>query len=65
MSEYGKDKGAGNEAKVTEVKNADLAKNTFDGEKADLFVKTGQLGKEYLIRVTGTSGRATLIAVHL
>ena len=66
MSDYGKDKDAGKEATITEVKTADFAKNTFDGQKADLFINTGQLGdKQYLIRVTGAGGRPTLIAVHL
>lgn len=63
MADYNEKKG---DATVTEVRNADFAKNTFDGQKADLFINTGQLGgKQYLISVAGAAGRPILIAVHL
>lgn len=49
-----------------EVKHADLATNTFDGQKADLFINTGKLGgKTFLIKVHQPNGTPVLIAVHL
>ena len=64
MSDY--DKKGGHEATVMEVKSVDVAKNTFDGQKADIYLNSGQLGgKHYLVRVMGAAGKPTLIAIHL
>lgn len=55
------------EATVQEAKSVDLAKNIFDGKKADLFINTNRLGgKVYTFEVT-TPGetKPTLIAIHL
>jgi hypothetical protein len=53
-------------ADVQEVRHADLEKNVFDGQKADLFINTGTLGgKKYLVKVTKADGLPVLIAVHL
>jgi len=53
-------------ATVNEVKSVDLNKNTFDGQKADLYINTNQLGgKHFLVRVTNAQGKPTLIAIHL
>ena len=52
-------------ATVTLVREADPAKNRFDGKKADVFINTGKLGKVFLIKVPGAAGKPTLIAVHL
>lgn len=65
MSEHDSKK-ASHEATVREVKSIDLAKNTFDGHKADLYINSGQLGgRHYLISVAGAAGKPTLIAIHL
>lgn len=51
---------------VTPVKNVDIARNMFDGQKADLFINTNKFdGKHFLINIKGADGRPTLIAVHL
>jgi hypothetical protein len=50
---------------VTEVKHHDPVKNTFDGQKPDLFINTGTVGKQFLVKVTKADGRPMLIAVHL
>ena len=51
---------------VHEVKHADLANNTFDGKKPDLYINTGTLGgKHFLFTVEKADGRPTLIAIHL
>jgi len=51
---------------VHEVQAADIARNTFDGQKADLFINTGKLGgKTFLVKVTKADGQPMLIAVHL
>ena len=52
-------------ASVKEAKAVDMAKNTFDGQKADLFINTGKLGRVFLVKVKGADGSPTLIAVHL
>lgn len=53
-------------AMVKEVMSADVAKNTFDGQKADLYINTGQLGgKHFLVSIQGQDGRPKLIAIHL
>jgi len=55
-----------NHAVTKEVKHADLATNTFDGEKADLFINTGKLGgKTFLVKIQQAEGKPVLIAVHL
>ncbi|MGB7196626.1 MAG: hypothetical protein WBD81_24495 [Collimonas pratensis] len=55
-----------NGATVHEVKSVDLAKNTFDGHKADLYINTNQLGgKHFLVTVVGGDNRPKLIAIHL
>ena len=49
-----------------EVKHADLAANTFDGQKADLFINTGKLGgKTFLVKAHQPDGKPVLIAIHL
>jgi hypothetical protein len=48
-----------------EVKVADRAKNIFDGEKADLFINTGKLGKTFLVKLQQADGKPLLIAMHL
>ena len=50
---------------VTEIKHHDPTKNTFDGQKADLFINTGKIGKQFLVKVTRADGQPMLIAVHL
>ncbi|MBB5429655.1 hypothetical protein OKW33_006392 [Paraburkholderia atlantica] len=51
---------------VHEVKNAEPAKNVFDGHKVDLYINTGTLGgKHYLVTVNKPDGTPTLIAIHL
>jgi hypothetical protein len=50
---------------VHEVKHADAEKRVFDGQKADLYINTGTLGKTFLVKVTRADGRPALIAVHL
>ncbi|MFC3580890.1 hypothetical protein [Sphingomonas hylomeconis] len=51
---------------VHEVKEINLAHNTFDGKKADLYINTGTLGgKHFLFTVEKADGRPTLIAIHL
>lgn len=50
---------------VREVSKVDLAHKTFDGEKADMYINTNQLGKTFMVTVHGADGRAKLIAVHL
>jgi hypothetical protein len=51
---------------VQPVKKANVAKNTFDGKKADLYINTGKLdGKHFLVTVNQAIGRPVLIAVHL
>jgi hypothetical protein len=53
-------------ATVREVATVDVAKNTFDGQKADLYINTGQLGgKHFLVSIQGQDGRPKLIAIHL
>ncbi|MDB5935528.1 MAG: hypothetical protein JWQ01_2872 [Massilia sp.] len=53
-------------ATVQEVTSVDVAKNTFDGHKADLYINTNQLGgKHFLVTVQGNDGRPKLIAIHL
>ncbi len=54
------------QATVHEVKNADRATNTFDGQKADLFINTNKLGgKHFLVKINTGRGEPTLIAIHL
>lgn len=54
------------EASVHEVKSADVARNTFDGHKADLYINSGRLGgKHFLVKVANAKGEPTLIAIHL
>lgn len=51
---------------VHPVKDANVATNTFDGKKADLYINTGTLGgKHFLFTVEKADGRPTLIAIHL
>ncbi|MDF0488887.1 hypothetical protein PX554_12160 [Sphingomonas sp. H39-1-10] len=50
---------------VHEVKDADPVHNTFDGKKADLYINTGKLGKNFLFTVEKADGHPTLIAIHL
>lgn len=53
-------------ATVHEVKSADVVKNMFDGQKADLYINTGQLGgKHFVVSIQGQDGRPKLIAIHL
>lgn len=53
-------------ASVHEVRHAEVATNTFDGHKADLFINTGKLGgKTFLVTVHQPNGTPVLIAVHL
>lgn len=53
-------------ATVQEVSKIDLAKNTFDGHKADLYINTNTLGgKHFLVKIQGDDGRPKLIAIHL
>lgn len=53
-------------ATVHEAKTVDVVKNTFDGQKADLYINTGQLGgKHFVVSVQGQDGRPKLIAIHL
>jgi hypothetical protein len=54
------------EATVHEVKSVNLDKNLFDGQKADLYINTNQLGgKHFLVKVHNAAGKPTLIAIHL
>ena len=54
------------EATVHEVKSSDPHKNSFDGQKADLYINTGTLGgKHYLVKLHKPDGTPTLIALHL
>jgi hypothetical protein len=48
-----------------EVKVADRNKNIFDGQKVDLFINTGKLGKTFLIKVHQADGKPVLVAMHL
>lgn len=51
---------------VKEVAKADHKANTFDGVKADLFIKTGQTGgKTFLVTIPRPDGTPVLIAMHL
>ena len=53
-------------ATIHEVKTANPEKNTFDGQKADLYINTNTLGgKHFLVKVTKPDGQPTLIAIHL
>lgn len=53
-------------ATVQEVKSVDVEKNTFDGQKADLYINTNRLGgKHFLVKVAGAGDKPTLIAIHL
>jgi hypothetical protein len=61
-----KDQAYGHEASVQPVKNVDLDKFTFDGQKADLYINTNRLnGKHFLVKVADAAGKPTLIAIHL
>jgi hypothetical protein len=54
------------QASIQEVKSSDPTKNSFDGQKADLYINTGTLGgKHYLVRLQKPDGTPTLIAIHL
>lgn len=54
------------EPSVQEVKSSDPTKNSFDGQKADLYINTGTLGgKHYLVKLQKPDGSPTLIAIHL
>ena len=50
---------------IHEVKAVNTKDVTFDGQKADVYLNTGQLGRHFLVRVTNASGKPTLIALHL
>jgi|HubBroStandDraft_6_1064221.scaffolds.fasta_scaffold89875_2 hypothetical protein len=53
-------------ATVQEVKSADPNKMIFDGQKADVYINTNQLGgNHFLVRVTDPGGAPKLIAIHL
>ena len=61
--QYGQ--GAAN-ATIQPVNSIDLDRNTFDGQKADIYINTNQLGgRHFLVRVDSPGGKPTLIAIHL
>lgn len=51
---------------VEPVKEVDLKRFTFDGQKADLYINTNKLGgQHFLVKVADATGKPTLIAIHL
>ena len=62
--EYGRGSAA-QQFTVQEVKSVNADQTTFDGQKADVYLNTGQLGRHFLVRVANASGKPTLIALHL
>ena len=66
MAELKTSSGAGGgDSIIHEVKQIDFKNNTFDGQKADLFINTGKLGRHFLVRVKGATGNTMLVAIHL